>query len=150
MRIAKCEMKEKIARLLKLFDLLNDFVEVGPITGIEFGMEQFAIGANLESTAARWNKRERLDTFAEFKNFGRQTDGLRRVVSNDAIFDRDFRLHPVSSFPTEMVRMWTLSVKAGKTGEWKRAPRARYWITPLTLTRASRSAPNLKESRKRN
>jgi len=56
-------------------------------------MEQFAIGANLKSTAARGNERERFDAFAEFKNFGRQTDGLRRVVSNDAIFDRHFRLH---------------------------------------------------------
>jgi len=66
-------------------------------------MEQFAIGVNLESAAARRNERERFDAFAEFKNFGRQTDGLRRVVSNDAIFDRDLGLHPVSSFPTKMV-----------------------------------------------
>jgi len=56
-------------------------------------MEQFAIGANFKSAAARRNERKRFDAFAEFKNFGRQTDGLRRVVSNDAIFDRDFRLH---------------------------------------------------------
>ena len=80
-------MKKESAGLFKLFDLLNDFVEVGPVTGIEFGMEQFAIGANLKSAAARWNKRERLDAFAEFKDLGRQTDGLRRVVSNDAVFD---------------------------------------------------------------
>jgi len=56
-------------------------------------MEQFAIGANFESAAARRNERERFDSFAEFKNLGRQTDGLGRVVSDDAIFDRDFRLH---------------------------------------------------------
>jgi hypothetical protein len=62
-------------------------------------MEQFAIGANFKSAAARRNERKRFDAFAEFKNFGRQTDGLRRVVSNDAIFDRDFGLHPVRSFP---------------------------------------------------
>ena len=79
--------KRKPERLFELFDRLNDFVEVGPVTGIKFGMEQFAIGANLESAAARGNERERFDAFAEFKNFGRQTDGLRRVVSNDAIFD---------------------------------------------------------------
>jgi hypothetical protein len=64
-------------------------------------MEQFAIGANFKSAAARRNERERFDAFTEFKNFGRQTDGLRRVVSNDAIFDRDFGLHPASSFPGE-------------------------------------------------
>jgi hypothetical protein len=56
-------------------------------------MEQFAIGANFKSAAARRNERERFDAFAEFKDFGRQTDGLRRVVSNDAIFDRDFGFH---------------------------------------------------------
>jgi hypothetical protein len=56
-------------------------------------MEEFAIGANLESAAARRNERERLDALAEFKNFGRQTDGLRRVVSNDAVFDRHFGFH---------------------------------------------------------
>jgi len=37
---------------------------------------------------------ERRDALAEFKNLGRQTDGLRRVVSNDAVFDRDFGFHP--------------------------------------------------------
>ena len=50
-------------------------------------MEQFAFSANFESAAARRNQRERLDALAEFENFGRQTDGLRRVVSNDAVFD---------------------------------------------------------------
>ena len=50
-------------------------------------MEQFAIGADFESTAARRNERERFDAFAEFKNLGRQTDGLGRVVSNHAVFD---------------------------------------------------------------
>jgi len=57
-------------------------------------MEQFPIGANFEGAPAGRNEGERFDAFAEFKNFGRQTDGLRRVVSNDAIFDRDFRFHP--------------------------------------------------------
>ena len=50
-------------------------------------MEQFAIGANFEGAAARRNQRKRFNAFAEFENFGRQTDGLRRVVSNDAVFD---------------------------------------------------------------
>jgi hypothetical protein len=79
-------------------------------------MEHFAIGANLESAAARWDERKRLDAFAEFKNFGRQTDGLRRVVSNDAIFDRDFRLHSVSSFPSENPTGWTKPVKRPDRG----------------------------------
>ena len=91
--------KEKDDRLLELFDRGDDVVEVGPVTGIEFGMEQFAIGANFKSAAARRNERKRFDAFAEFKNLGRQTDGLGRVVSNDAIFDRDFGFHAASSFP---------------------------------------------------
>jgi hypothetical protein len=74
-------------------------------------MEQFSIGANFKGATARRNEGERFDAFAEFKNFGRQTDGLWRVVSNDAIFDRDFRLHPVCSFPTKMVRKSWEAVK---------------------------------------
>ena len=62
-------------------------------------MEQFAIGANLEGAAARGNQRERLNALAELKNVGRQTDGLRRVVSNDAVFDRYLGLHRQFSFP---------------------------------------------------
>ena len=50
-------------------------------------MEEFSIGADLESAAARRDESERRDALAEFENFGRQTDGLRRVVSDDAIFD---------------------------------------------------------------
>ena len=73
--------------LFRFLDRLNDFVEIRPLTGFEFGMEQFAIGANFEGAAARGNQRKRLDALAEFENFGRQTDGLRRVVSNDAVFD---------------------------------------------------------------
>ena len=34
------------------FDLPNDGVEVGPLAGGEFGMEQFAIGADFECAAA--------------------------------------------------------------------------------------------------
>ena len=60
-------------------------------------MEQFSIGADLESAAARRNESERRDALAEFENFGRQTDGLRRVVSNDAVFDRDFGFWKLSN-----------------------------------------------------
>jgi len=56
-------------------------------------MEQFIIGANFESAATRGNESKRLDPLAEFENFGRQTDGLRRVVSNHAVFDRYLSFH---------------------------------------------------------
>jgi len=78
-------------------------------------MEQFAIGANFKSAAARRNERERFDAFAEFKNFGRQTDGLRRVVSNDAVFDRDFGLHPVRSFPKKLSMTQNVGQGASRT-----------------------------------
>ena len=89
--------------LFPFFDRLNDRVEVRPVAGVEFGMEQFAIGANLESAAARGNQRERLDALAEFENFSRQTDGLRRVVSNDAVFDRYLGLHGLAPFQHETI-----------------------------------------------
>ena len=73
-------------------------VEVGPVSGIEFGMEQFAIGANFKCAAARWDERERFDAFAEFKYLGRQTDGLGRVVSDHAVLYRYVGFH-LRSFP---------------------------------------------------
>ena len=60
-------------------------------------MKEFAIGANLEGAPARWDQRERLYALAELKNFGRQTDGPRRVVSDDAIFDRHLGFHQRAS-----------------------------------------------------
>ena len=85
--------------LLEFLDRADDLVEVRPVAGIEFGMEEFAIGADFEGAAARRNESERFDALAEFENFGRQTDGLRRVVSNDAVFDRYFGFHLELSFP---------------------------------------------------
>jgi hypothetical protein len=73
--------------LFRFFDGLDDLVEIRPVAGLELGMEEFAIGANFEGAAARRNQGKRFDALAEFENFSRQTDGLRRVVSNDAVFD---------------------------------------------------------------
>ena len=72
--------------LFRFLNRLNDFVEIRPFPGIEFGMEQFAIGVNFEGAAARRNQRKRFDALAEFEDFSRQTDGFRRVVSDDAVF----------------------------------------------------------------
>ena len=41
--------------LLCFFDRRDNGVEIRPIAGVQLGMEQFAIGANLESAAARGN-----------------------------------------------------------------------------------------------
>ena len=92
-----------VESLLCFLDRCDNGVEVRPIAGVQLGMEQFAIGANLESAATRGNQRERLDTLAELKDFGRQTDGLRRIVSNDAVFDRHLGLHRQSPFRNETI-----------------------------------------------
>ncbi len=48
----KCVIEKDSFRLLCFLDRRDDGVEVRPIAGVEFGMEQLAIGANLESAAA--------------------------------------------------------------------------------------------------
>jgi hypothetical protein len=80
-------------KLFELFDCADDLVEIGPVAGIEFGVEELAIGTDFECAAPRGNQGERFDALAELENFGRQTDGLRRVVSDDAVFDRYFGFH---------------------------------------------------------
>jgi hypothetical protein len=82
-----------LANLFRLFNRADHGVEIRPVAAFEFGMKELSIGANFKGAAARRDERERLDPFAEFENFGRQTDGFRRVVSNDAVFDRYFGLH---------------------------------------------------------
>jgi hypothetical protein len=89
----RSEEEDRSDRLLDFFNRADDGVKFRPIAGFEFGMEQFSIGANFESAAARGNESERFNALAELENFGRQTDGLRRVVSNDAVFDRHFGFH---------------------------------------------------------
>ena len=44
-----------VESLFCFLDRRDNGVEVRPIAGVELGMEQFAIGANLESAAARGN-----------------------------------------------------------------------------------------------
>jgi hypothetical protein len=90
--------KNEVDALFAFLNRFDDLVKVRPFARVKFGMEEFAISANLESAAARRNKRERLDALAELKNFGRQTDGLRRVVSNDAVFDRYLGFHQRAPF----------------------------------------------------
>jgi hypothetical protein len=80
-------------------------------------MEQFAIGANFEGAAARRNQRKRLYALAEFEDLGRQTDGLRRVVSNDAVFDCYFGLHRNKLLSAAKLSIWLERVK-GRTGEF--------------------------------
>ena len=86
-------LSEASRSAVRFFDLRDHCVEIWPFAGVEFGMERFAIGADFEGTAARWNQGERCDAIAEFENLSRQTDGFWGVVSNRAVFDSHFGLH---------------------------------------------------------
>ena len=83
-------------------------------------MKELSIDADLKCAAARGNERERLDSFAEFENFGRQTDGLRCVVSNHAIFDRHFGLHFELLSGGKVIG----AAKSGQAGQNRFAPTA--------------------------
>lgn len=52
-----------------------------------------AIDADLEATARRRDKLERLDALLEFEKLFRQTDGVRLVVSDRAILDGNLKGH---------------------------------------------------------
>ena len=115
--------KRETKTLLNLFNRADDLIEIRPVAGVEFGMEEFAIGANFEGATARRDERERLDTLAEFKDLGRQTDGLGRVVSNHAIFDRYFGFHVRTPFRFKA----RISERSGQ------------WFWPLYFLREARS-----------
>jgi hypothetical protein len=55
---------------------------------------------------------------------GRQTDGLGRVISNHAVFDRDFSLH-VALLSRKNGRKLDRGGQVWYNAGWKRAPRAR-------------------------
>jgi hypothetical protein len=120
---------------LSRFNRFDDRVEIGPIAGFELGVQQFAVGADLEGSACGRNKSERRDAFSKFKNFGRQTDGLRRVVSDYAVFDRNF------SFHRDLLSGVTLS-GAGKTVKirWAVGRRSQIAATGWNLCRAGAGA----------
>jgi hypothetical protein len=91
-------------------------------------MKEFSIGADLESAAARRNESERRDALAEFENFGRQTDGLRRVVSNDAVFDRHFGFH------LELLSNLNRILPRKTVKNWKRSTTVRYPLVAATIS----------------
>jgi hypothetical protein len=116
LRIADCRLpiadwaRSTIENLFEFFDRADDGVKVRPVTGVEFGMDEFAIGANFKCATARGKESKRFDALAEIKNFGRQTDGLWGVVSNHAIFDRYLSFH-LALLSTNMVRTRIETVK---------------------------------------
>ena len=72
-------------------DLLRDRVEIGPLAGLEFGVDEFTVDANFEGTTAG---RDQPGSHAHgLTNASRQTGGFRFVISDRAVFDRYFRFH---------------------------------------------------------
>ena len=83
-------------------DLRGDRVEIRPLAGLEFGVDEFTVDANFEGTAAR---RDQQGSHAGcFTNASRQTGGFRFVVSDRAVFDRYFRFHACLLYPLYAMR----------------------------------------------
>ena len=107
-------LRKEAEPLLEFLNRVDDLVEIRPVAAVEFGMEQFAIGADLEGAPARGNQRKRFDAVAKLESFSRQTDGFRRVVSNRAILDPNFGFHRTLlsgaklSAPEKRVKLETL------------------------------------------
>ena len=72
-------------------DLRGNRVEIGPLAGFEFGVDEFTVDAYFEGTTAG---RDQPGSHAGgLTNASRQTGGFRFVVSDGAVFDRYFRFH---------------------------------------------------------
>jgi hypothetical protein len=70
---------------------------VGKLLRLEFGVHEVAVERYFKAAPTRGDKREVLDLLLELRQeIGRQTDGLRFVVSHRAVFD--FHLHTVPPF----------------------------------------------------
>jgi hypothetical protein len=66
---------------------LNDFRSVRESVFVVLGKNQNTISSNIEDAAATLDE---VGLHSEFlKNFGRQTGGVRQIISTYAIFDRD-------------------------------------------------------------
>ncbi len=72
-------------------DLRGNRVEIGPLAGFEFGVDEFTVDAYFEGTTAG---RDQPGSHAGgLTNASRQTGGFRFVISDRAVFDRYFRFH---------------------------------------------------------
>ena len=69
----------------------GDRVEIWPLAGFEFGVDEFTVDAYFEGTTAG---RDQPGSHARgLTNASRQTGGFRFVISDRAVFDRYFRFH---------------------------------------------------------
>jgi hypothetical protein len=72
-------------------DFRNERFLVGELAGLEFRVHQVAIDGDFKATAAGRLQLQALDTLLELaEDLGRQTDGLRLVVSSRAVTQMNF------------------------------------------------------------
>jgi hypothetical protein len=72
-------------------DLCGNRVEIRPLAGLKFGVDEFTVDAYFEGTTVG---RDQPRSHARgLTNANRQTDGFRFVISDGAVFDRYFRFH---------------------------------------------------------
>ena len=81
--------------ILKLANLPEDLIRIREFACRDLAVYQLVISHDLEHTASCGYQRQRGNVFLEFEQFFRQTDGLRFVISNRAIFDRYLKGHGV-------------------------------------------------------
>ena len=80
-------------------DGLNGPLFVWKLAGFQLGIDQVAVDAQLEASAARGDELELFDLLlVGGQQLARQTDGLRLVVSHRAVFQ--FHVHGSSPFAT--------------------------------------------------
>jgi hypothetical protein len=71
-------------------DGFNDGFWLRELPGFQLGVDQLAVHLHFETPTSGRDELYRADTLFEFEEFFRQTDGVRFVVSDRAIFNRDF------------------------------------------------------------
>jgi hypothetical protein len=75
------------------------------------------IDRDLEGATAGRDEGERFDVLLEPQEFFRQTDGLRLIVSNGAVFDADVQCHTEVALPGRRLGMASGSVKQRNTAQ---------------------------------
>ncbi len=91
-------------------DLRGNRVEIRPLAGFEFGVDEFTVDAYFERTAAG---RDQPGSHARgLTNASRQTGGFWFVISDRAVFDRYFRFHTrLLIFPMLCVRDYAVEAE---------------------------------------
>jgi len=91
-------------------DLRGNRVEIRPLAGFEFGVDEFTVDAYFERTTAG---RDQPGSHARgLTNASRQTGGFRFVISDRAVFDRYFRFHArLLIFPMLCVRDYAVEAE---------------------------------------